>query len=97
MAEVVDAVEQVVPVLAEKLGIFVTLLKAIGIALLVYIIYLVVIAFLNWKDRKRLKRVEKKVNEIDKKLDGFLGRKSKEESGKKQESKEKIKKPFKKK
>ena len=55
-------------IITEKFGFFITLLKAVGIAFLAYFIYMIVKGVWNWKDRKRLKRIEDKIDRIEKKL-----------------------------
>ena len=68
-------IDQVIPVLLDKLGPFVTVFKAIGIVMLVYIIYLIYGSVTRVVDRRRLKRIEKKVFEIDRKLTKLLKKK----------------------
>ena len=70
-------VDQVVPILLDRLGLFITIFKAVGIVLAVYIVYLIYRSVVRMKDRRRMKRIEKKVIEIDKKLNKFLKKKKK--------------------
>jgi len=70
-------VDQVIPVLMDKLGPFITIFKAVGIVLLVYIIYLLYRGVTRIQDRRRLKRIEKKVLDIDRKLNKLLKKKNK--------------------
>jgi len=70
-------VDQVIPVLMDKLGPFVTIFKAVGIVVLVYIAYLIYRSVVRVADRKRLKRIEKKVFEIDRKLSKLIDKKKK--------------------
>ena len=64
--------EALSPALAEKLAPLIIILKAIGIAFLVYVAYLVVNAFFVWRNRKRIKGIENKITEINEKLDKIL-------------------------
>ena len=67
-----------------------TILKAVGIAFVVYVIYLIVKSILNWRNRNRIKNIEKKVDEINKKLDSLVGKKI-NKTEKKEDKKEKKK------
>jgi hypothetical protein len=58
--------------LFQSLGGFVLFLKAIGVVFVIYILYLFTNAILNIKKSRRIKKIEKKVNEIDKKLTRIL-------------------------
>jgi len=75
---VVEEVVSVLPqnVLAQVEGL-VTIFKAVGIAVLVYIVYLLVMGIFTFKRIKRMRFIEKKVKEIDKKLDRLLKKKKK--------------------
>jgi len=72
-----EIIEVITPALAEKIAPLITIFKAVGIAFIVYVIYLMVKMVLGWKNQKRIKRIEKKVNEIEKKLDLVLNKKIK--------------------
>jgi len=54
---------------------FITVLKAVGIALIVYVVYLVVMAVVNFRRVKKLKVIERKVDSIDRKLSLLIRRK----------------------
>lgn len=82
MAEVADVVEQIIPVLMEKADFLITIFEAVGVVLLIYIVYLIVKGVWRWKDRNRLKRIEKKIDEVDAKLDKLLKGKSEEKAKK---------------
>ena len=69
--------DKILPVLMDKAGPLINIFKAVGIVLLIYIIYLIIKGIVKWKDRRRLKRIEEKVLEIDEKLDKLIGRKEK--------------------
>ncbi len=55
-------------IITEKFGFLIILLKAVGIVFLAYFIYMIVKSVWSWKDRKRLKRIEDKIDRIEKKL-----------------------------
>lgn len=55
----------------------ITIFKAVGIAVLVYVVYLLVRGFFTFKRIKRMRHIEKKVDAIDKKLDMLLKDKKK--------------------
>ena len=59
-----NALEQAIPQLAPLISI----LKALGIVFIGYLIFLIVNGIIRWKDSRRLKRVEEKVDSIQKKL-----------------------------
>lgn len=48
--------------LLELISPFIWIIQAIGIALLVYILFLIVRAFMKYKDHLRLKRIEDKLD-----------------------------------
>ena len=47
-------------------------LKAVSLAFIIYVIYVLVMALINYRNIKRMKFVEKKVVSIEKKLDLML-------------------------
>ena len=55
----------------------ITIFKAVGIVVFVYIVYLLVRGFFTLKRIKRMRHIEKKVDAIDKKLDMLLKDKKK--------------------
>ena len=55
-----------------QIGLLLTIFKAVGIAVLVYIIYLLVMGIFTVKRIKRMRYIEKKVGSIDRKLDVLL-------------------------
>ena len=67
-------VDGVVPVLLDKAGPLITIFKAVGVVLVVYVIYLIYSGIIKMRDRRRLKRIDKKVAEIDRKLDKLLNK-----------------------
>jgi hypothetical protein len=52
------------PIIIEKAGPLLGILQTAGIVLIIYWIFLIVRGILNMKDRRRLKRVEAKVDHI---------------------------------
>ena len=82
-SDVGGLVDQIIPVMLDKLGPFVTIFKAVGIVLVVYIIYLIYGSIIKMRDRRRLKRIDKKVVEIDRKLDLLLKKEDKHKKKKK--------------
>jgi hypothetical protein len=66
-----DFIESVSPELGGAISNLITALQIAGIIVLIYVAYLIVKGVLRWKDRKRLKRVEQKLNKIDLKIDAI--------------------------
>ena len=58
-------------------SILVTIAKAIGVLVLIYISFLIVKAFIGIKSASRLKRIADSVESIDKKLDLLVGKRKK--------------------
>jgi len=83
------------PELISRVGSLITILKAAGIVFIVYIAFLFLRWFFSFKRYKKLKHMDKKIEEIDKKLDVLLrGKKAKphnESSEKPEEHKKKEK------
>lgn len=57
-------VNESVGFLLERVYTLLPLIKAIGVITFIYILYLVLNGVFRWKDRKRLKRLEKKMDEL---------------------------------
>lgn len=91
-----NLLENISPILMDKLSPLITILKAIGILVLIYIIFLVIRALLRLRDSSRLKKISKNVAEINDKLDILVRRGKKSESKKIEESKKKEEKQKKK-
>jgi|GEM_PF-1436457 len=72
-----DLAGSVSPELAASFGTLITILKAAGVAFIVYTAYLVAKSILNFRNRNSIKRIEKKVDEIDRKLGLILKSKGK--------------------
>ncbi len=78
-----DIMDFIIPAMMEKLGPFIAVFKVAGIALLAYVLYLFIRIFFNWRFRKRVKRMEKKLNCMDEKLNSVLKLLEKEKKKKK--------------
>ena len=70
--------EQVSPAIMEKFAPLITILKAVGIVFVVYLVYMLVNGILRLRDRSRLKRIEKKVDVILSKLNVRVDKKESE-------------------
>lgn len=60
------------PQIIEKIDGFIIILKALGVVVIAYIGYMIAMGVINFRRAKRVKKIEKKVNSIDKKLDILL-------------------------
>lgn len=71
----------------------ITILAAIGIALLVYIIFLIIRAIFKMRTMHKISRIAEDVHAINEKMDILIGKKHKEikENKKIKEKKEKVK------
>lgn len=78
-----NVMDLVIPAMMEKLEPFIAIFKIAGIALLAYVLYLFIRIFFNWRFRKRVKRMEKKLNCMDEKLNSVLKLLEKEKKKKK--------------
>ena len=67
------------PLVSSALSPLMTIFKIIGIALLVYIIYIIIKEILEWRRNKKIYLTYEKVLEIDRKLDELLKRTPKKE------------------
>ncbi len=63
------------PEITSKINFLVDLAKVIGIVFLIYIIFLIIRSIMNIIRDRRIKKIYKKVYEIDEKLDKLLGKK----------------------
>ena len=72
VANLTELVSVFPPDVAERVLGLITILKAVGILAIAYIIYLIVTGFVSFRQRKRLKIIEEKVLSIDKKLNRLL-------------------------
>lgn len=90
MVDIVNTTQEViqeVPILNDLFG---TLIKLLGLTLLILLVYLGFLIYKSirgWKDRKRWKRIEQKVNRIEYKLGELIEKKNKKKKNKKKNSK----------
>jgi hypothetical protein len=70
-----DFVLELPPQIVDRIGGLVTVLKAASIAVIAYIVYAVVNGVVRFREIKRMKSMEDKVNSIDRKLNALLKRK----------------------
>tara|TARA_Y100000310_G_scaffold338341_1_gene427707 strand:+ start:1045 stop:1338 length:294 start_codon:yes stop_codon:yes gene_type:complete len=57
------------PLLLDKLSPLITIFKAVGIAILIYVVFLIIRALFRWKMVSKIKKISKDVSEINQKLD----------------------------
>ena len=67
------------PEIISRIGGLITLLKAAGIIFIGYVIFLVIRWILNFKRYRTIRKMNKKMDIIDKKLDILLGKKKLDE------------------
>ena len=65
------------PEITSRVGELIIIFKAVGIFAIIYFIYVITMGVLGLRSRKRLKKIEKKLGSIDKKLNKLLKRKKK--------------------
>lgn len=65
------------PQIIEKIEGFIVVLKAVGIAVIAYIIYVVAMSFISIRRAKQVKNIEEKIKSMNKKLDILLKAKKK--------------------
>lgn len=65
------------PHIIEKIDGLIVILKAVGIAAIVYVIYVVIMGFLTFRRMRMMGRIEEKVESMDKKLSRLLKEKKK--------------------
>jgi len=78
MLNMSEIIEGLSPMLSDKLSPLITIFKAVGIVLLVYIIFLILKALFSWRASHRLKIIAKNVEEINEKLDILIKKKPEE-------------------
>ena len=69
---ITNTTENVVPLIFENLSFLIKIIQAIGIVLIIYILYYALSVFFEYRNRKRIKRIEEKVDNLDKKIDKLL-------------------------
>ena len=60
---------------AENVGWIIGFLKAAGIAVIVYALYVIVMGIFTFRRMKKIDEIDKKVDALDKKLDKLLKKK----------------------
>ena len=74
-----DIIDNLPPETVSGVATLITILQAVSIAFIIYLIFAVINIIMNIKRNKRIKDIHIKVDEINKKIDGVLGKnKSKE-------------------
>ena len=81
-----DVFEGVAPLVVDKLSPLITIFKAVGIAILVYVIFLIIRAVFRWRTVSKLGKIAKNVQEINEKFDVLIKGRAKP----KKEKREKI-------
>ena len=82
LVNVTDVVSSLPQYIIDRLGSLIIILQAVGIAFVAYVLYVIVKMFLGFKNIKRLKVIEKRVNSIEGKLDVLIKGKKKKEKKK---------------
>jgi len=72
----ISAIETLPPEIISQLTPLILLAKTVGIVFLVYIVFLIIKGILTIKTSRRIRQIQKKVNEIDHKLSKILKEKS---------------------
>lgn len=86
------SVNNVLPEVSRQLEPYLRILQAAGVILLVYIVYMILKSFWNYKRWKRVLKIEKKVDNIDEKINNILEKlDTKEKKNKKKKKKSKNK------
>ncbi|MFH1521824.1 MAG: hypothetical protein ABIF18_02595 [archaeon] len=65
------------PSVIERIEGLTVIFKAVGIAVIVYIVYVLIMGFVNYRKMKKIVNIEKKLVSMDKKLDRLLKKKKK--------------------
>ncbi len=67
-----DIVKAFPPEITQSFGNLITILKAASIIFIIYIIFLIVSAFLDMKSKLRIKRMDEKLDRIESNLDKLV-------------------------
>jgi len=67
-----EFIEGLSPMISDKFSSLITIFKAVGIVLLIYIIFLILKALFSWRAAHRLKIIARNVEEINEKLDVLI-------------------------
>jgi len=65
--------------LLDKISPLITIFEIVGIAILVYILFLIIRALFRWKTMSKVRNISKNVSQINKKLDIIIKKLSKPE------------------
>lgn len=82
--------ESMKPLLLDKVSPLVTIFKAVGIAILIYVAFLIIRALFRWKSTVNIGKISKNVQDINNKLDLLIGKNKKEIIKKKKREKNKL-------
>jgi len=63
------------PEITAKFGFLINILEAIGIVVLIYIVFLIIKAFFSVRMNERIKKISNNVEEINQKLDSLVKKK----------------------
>jgi len=77
LPNVSDLVSVLPPSVFNRVEGLVVLFKAVGVAFIVYVIYLLVSGIFSFRKMRKIGRIEKKVNSIDRKLNKLIKKKNK--------------------
>ncbi len=67
----IENLSAVTPDLVLEIGTLMTILKAAGILLIFYIIYVIFNAIINWKNNRRIKEMHNKIEKIEGKINNI--------------------------
>jgi len=67
-------VKQILPSITDSLSPLIFIFKAVGIALLIYILFLILKALFSWRSAHRLKKIVKNLEKINDKLDIIISK-----------------------
>ena len=71
-----EVLNSIQPFVADKILGLITLFKAVGVVILVYLLFLIIKSILSWRDHSRLKKIARNVEQINNKLDVLTKKKS---------------------
>lgn len=77
--------EEVIPAILDKFAPLITIFKAVGIIILIYILFLILKALLDWRASHRIGKIERNVEEINEKLSVLIAQLAPKESKKKED------------
>lgn len=84
--------ESMAPAVIDRLSPLISIFKAVGIAVLIYVIFLIIRALFRWRTVSKIGKIAKNVGEINEKLDILISKGHKEDKKIKREKKKKGKK-----